>query len=155
VGTIRTVSDDSLVIDASDGQVLTFAWRGPALVTAFAIGESVRLQFPTTGESWSMVRGTRATAATQSSGGGWMLPEMQQVPDGPSLKYSLTCLPFYSVTARLGTSVPVAIPPSQSATIGPWTVTNVYVVRIPPGRVREAAAYVQVTALLRDTLATP
>ena len=155
-GTVSAVSDDALVIEAVDGQLFTFLWRGPGLAAAFAAREPVRMHYqpwrsrPYFEHSWSMVRGVRSTAAALQLSGAYSLESPQQVPDGPLLDYTRTCSPFWSVTASLPGAPTTSIAPGETATVGPWQITNVHAWHPPVSPVHDPGWRLQATALQTD-----
>ena len=142
-GVVRAVSDEALVIEAEGGP-FRFRWHGPGLAAAFIVDEPVRLQYQ---RQWSIVLGVRSRAAALRVGGAFSLEPQQQVPGGPSLDYSRTCHPFYSVTARLAGATTAVIPPGETGAVGPWQITNVHAWHPQPGPSEDPGWLLEVTAL--------
>jgi hypothetical protein len=131
------------------GAALTFAWRGPSLTPAFAVGDAVQVvtQYLLTGLSsarMSIVRSPSATAVTVDGAPSIALSTLagssqalSTNPDFPELSYGLvSCCTEGTFGAQVratcdyaalqasfgGNSSMIAL--QQTGAVGPWSITN-------------------------------
>jgi hypothetical protein len=133
-GTIVSVDESSLVVELAGGASLEFAnWRGPALNTFFAGGESVEVAAPCS-YAWSVVRGPQgAVAALKATPMQyWRQPvELAALPefiaDAPSFELDPQCRMgsrFYNAleaaSSKSDATASLATPGTEQ--LGDWSV---------------------------------
>jgi hypothetical protein len=168
-GHVSSVAADRIDVAASDG-TYTFAWRGPALDTAFAADDAVQI-VATDGfgfSSHARISTLRSSSATAVVIAGWpmtrlpvepgstaTLPDL--APELPDLEYRLVscCSESSSVegsTTRCDYSAleathegsSAAIPLGDTGVIGAWSITNLHSTYVEHG---EHVWEIQVTLL--------
>jgi len=136
---VSEVAADHLVLQPDVGNSVTFAWRGPSLVTEFSVGQDVSCQ---QAARWSIVRSTVRTAEINSTFSNTGIAQSGTIPGGATYSIVPQCAnvlfspcngtttttvihTYYRIVVTLA-GESADIPMETTVQLGGWRITNVF-----------------------------